>query len=745
MPAPEPFWLEHQSFYIVPVCHYRFEFAREVRRAFEALQPQRVALELPHFLMAGFERAVQRLPCLTLLTFEVTPAEAQGPLTMMYQVEPTDAFVEATRSALQAGVPRHAIDLPMLYSGLHEDPVPDSASLTAIGARAFWEQWQQHSPASGDAQDRQREAYMANKLLALSRQFPEDKILVVVGLAHVAPLLEYLRAGDAPLMPPSEFHAGPVKLQQPEAEVTQAIHEEIPWIMTLYELERGGPGPESAWVAPPQPQDEPVADLRDKLKGIDPAQFANSLESLLGGGLEAALGLKKRPPTRPLTPQQKRAMARYLQGLSEEPSALFQLLSQFGQGTPPTHVDLPPVEAPPAFVAFTFRQVEDRRGELLELYRKALVESQGLDRQRLVQSLIHYSSGFYHENTGDQVVPWQLETLYQYLRNYARLQGRLLPRLYEIAMGTRGVADDNLAYEVWDLGGFYPWVSDEGGEGNCDCDPLPLFRMQDLENVRPLRSWFFRRTYKRLRKRAKEGAPGEWSDEFDGSGGICSYPPEDIVIEDYARYLQKKAIQQMSEEKTRVEPFTTSLLDGIDMRETLRNWHDRKLFVREIKRVQGGVGAVILIFDEDLKSNRYPWCMTWHGEHSQESDMAFYATPANMKIVGPGISRCEYGGMLMTYPNRRLANVWADVYYRECRSKAEVLLMGALEYGLDRHVVYVAAEPPRSHFRSVAGRLGKKIVYVPIGSLSPQSIQRIRVFHVLSDHGKRQIAKDFIW
>ena len=725
---PEPFWLEVKPFYIVPVCHYRMEFGLEVRRAFEALQPDQVALELPHFLMEGYQRAVRRLPCLTLLSYDVDS------LTMMLQVEPTDAFAEATRSAQQAGVPVHGVDLPMLYTGEHDDPVPDSASLTAIGARAFWEQWQKYAVPASDAQDRDREAYMANKLLSLARLCPDQKILVVVGLVHAARLLRYLEAGDAPLKPPAPFEPGPVSLFQPAAEVTQAVHEEIPWIMTLYELDRAGPGFEDAWKSPPESEPEPDDDPRERLNSMEPGQLVASLETMLG--------MRRRKPP-PLSPQQKRALSRYLQGLSEEPSALMQLLGQFSHGSSPAQLDLPEVAAPPPAVAFTFRQVEDRRGELLDLYRKALDESQGLDRQRLIQSLIHYSGVFYHENTGDTVKPWQLEVLYQYLRNYARLLNRLLPRLYEVAMGARGVADDNLAYEVWDLGGFYPWATEEGGGGDCPCEPLPVFRMSDLDSAR-LRFWRFRRKLPRLRKRAKEGTPGEWADEFQG-GGICSYPPEDIVIEDYARYLQKKAIQQMNAEKTRVEPFTTSLLDGIDMRETLRNWHERKLFVREIKRVQGGVGAVVLIFDEDSKNQRYPWCMTWHGEHAQESDMAFYATPTNMKLVGPGISRCEYGGILMTYPNRRLGNVWADVFYRDCRTKAEILLMGALEYGLEKHVVYVASEPPRSHFRSVAGRLGKRIVYLPIGSLSPQSIKRIRVFHVLSDHGKRQIAKDFIW
>lgn len=126
--------------------------------------------------------------------------------------------------------------------------------------------------------------------------------------------------------------------------------------------------------------------------------------------------------------------------------------------------------------------------------------------------------------------------------------------------------------------------------------------------------------------------------------------------------------------------------------------------------------------------------------------MAFYATPIQQKIVGPGIARCEYGGILMTYPHRRLGDIWSEAMYRrECRNKSEVLLMAAIDYGLDPHIVYVAAKPPRSLFRTLASRVGKKIVYLPVGSLSPQSIQRIRVFHVLSGHQIRQVAKDYIW
>jgi len=62
-----------------------------------------------------------------------------------------------------------------------------------------------------------------------------------------------------------------------------------------------------------------------------------------------------------------------------------------------------------------------------------------------------------------------------------------------------------------------------------------------------------------------------------------------------------------------------------------------------------------------------------------------------------------------------------------------------------RHVVYVAAKPPRSIFRNIAGRMGRTIVYIPIGQLSPVTLKKIRVVHVLDGYDKREIAKQYLW
>lgn len=50
-----------------------------------------------------------------------------------------------------------------------------------------------------------------------------------------------------------------------------------------------------------------------------------------------------------------------------------------------------------------------------------------------------------------------------------------------------------------------------------------------------------------------------------------------------------------------------------------------------------------MIFDDE-RDDRYPYCITWLGEHQNESDMAFYATDPYQNFAGPGIGRAEYGG-----------------------------------------------------------------------------------------------------
>lgn len=372
-------------------------------------------------------------------------------------------------------------------------------------------------------------------------------------------------------------------------------------------------------------------------------------------------------------------------------------------------------------------------------------EGESPDRQRALFRLFQEASRHYRQETGEPVHVWQKRAFFRFARNYALTGAALLPDLFQLLASARGCVDDNFAYAFFRLATCYPWQKEESS--------LPTLRLRPEDVAAGSRRIRFRPRAKRrdkgmshlqFLKRKRERRPGEWLEGFDDPS-ICSYPPEDLLIEDYGRFLKKKGALQLSEEQSRVEPFSASLLDGIDMRETLRNLPEGKVYVRENRRVQGGVGGVVVVFDEDRGTEKYCYTMTWLGEHEQESDMAFYGTVPADNIVGPGICRCEYGGFMLSYPPRRMHDVWRDSDYSFARGKAEVLLLAALDYSWEKHVVYVAARPPRSCFRQIATRMGKKIVYLPIGSLSPVKLKKIRVFHVLFGHDKRIVAKDYIW
>jgi hypothetical protein len=382
--------------------------------------------------------------------------------------------------------------------------------------------------------------------------------------------------------------------------------------------------------------------------------------------------------------------------------------------------------------------------ERYERYRLVQIEHELIDRPRVQLSLLKDAEAAHLKNSGDKLEHWQRRMIARYSRNLALLNRDLTASLFDITVAARSVVDDNYAWEVWEMANRYPAQREVTALETVDLSAEEVWlRTRKLKLRRRLPRPKQKLKPSSLKMRRKEKRPGEWAEQLDGNS-ICSYPPEDLVVEDFGHYLKKKAKSILTEERERVEPFTTSILDGIDIRETIRNWHSGGIYVKYAQKVAGEVGAVVVIFDPDPE-NRYRYLTTWLGEHQNESDMAFYATNPFDHIVGPGIGRAEYGGFLMTRPPRRMLDVWSDSDYDFAESKPERLLLAGLDYSVEKYVVYVAARPPRSVFRSIAAHLGRRILYVPIGQLSSPKLKRLRVVHVLDGHDKRGLAGDYIW
>lgn len=381
-----------------------------------------------------------------------------------------------------------------------------------------------------------------------------------------------------------------------------------------------------------------------------------------------------------------------------------------------------------------------------ERQRPYLLELGMLDRQKMIFQLYKQAAENYKESTGNAFPGYHLRNIMKFVRNYALIGNQLMPDLFKILSAAKGCVDHNYAYEVWELATTYPFYK------NIDALPELDLTIEDVWGHSKFIHFYLKEkgrkssSFPKLRKDRSNfrfRPPNPFS--------ICSYPPEDVAIERFGQFLKKKGYQLLKEDAARTIPFSTSLEDGVDTKETIRHWHEKKLFVKTAGKPPSGVGSICIIFDEDKPVEgvafieKYPWKTTWIGEHQQESDMSFYATPLTQNVVGPGISRCEYGGFMMSYPPRRMMNIWSDPDYQNCRTKSEVLLMAAIDYALQPVVVYVAQTPPRSVLKSFAKRYGKKIVYIPIGQLSPITLNKLRAFHVLDGHDKREIADEYIF
>lgn len=366
-----------------------------------------------------------------------------------------------------------------------------------------------------------------------------------------------------------------------------------------------------------------------------------------------------------------------------------------------------------------------------------------LGRPRLAYRLVQQTIRFQHESGGGSVPnEHERRVLHRHARNMALLGERLCPDLYELTVAARGAVDDRFAQDLLRVAVHWPW----GQTGGIHLRASDLGHASRLVRLRPRLDRLARRpSLRRALRIASEG--------FDGPPRICSHPPEDLLVEALGADLRERGRARATGGGARSVPFSGSLLDGLDVRETLRRMVvDRRPWVREEVPSRADVGAVVVIFAEDDEEvagepapERYPWCEVWHGEHDEESDMAFYASPPEVGQVAPGIYRAEYGGFMLTWPRGRLGDIWHDPAYDPwVRTRPERLLLAAVDHSPQPLVVYVGRRAPTTRLQSLARRMGRRIVHVPPGTLSRDRLRRLRQFHVLAGPHLRPLAEELL-
>ncbi len=352
------------------------------------------------------------------------------------------------------------------------------------------------------------------------------------------------------------------------------------------------------------------------------------------------------------------------------------------------------------------------------------------------------------------ITPQLLQRYFQYVRNRTLLEDRLKPDLYTLIHAAQQMAGDAFALILLETAKAFDYHADSSGIDRNITARMGIGEIQDpggeiLPATNRLQG--DPQAWRSLTLRPQPPIPRKQSWAHDWNPyRQCSWPPEDLRIESFASHVRQQSQQVLGADLTRVETFSTSLEDGIDLRETLRQWttkSQRSIFDLQVKvtpPVRGTIEVLVFLFEVPADPNVYTWRTTWFAEHQEESTLSFYATPFSTQMIGPGIGQAQYGGTMFLYPPRPIPDIWENPRYNFTTTLEERLLAGACAHSQEPHVAVVSPVPLKASWRNIARRYGRKLVPLPLNRFSGQTVARLRQFHVLNGHEIRSYAARFI-
>jgi len=390
---------------------------------------------------------------------------------------------------------------------------------------------------------------------------------------------------------------------------------------------------------------------------------------------------------------------------------------------------------------------------ITSLYEQARFELEADDQLSIdgIKALLLASRERYQQTLGKRarkVTPQALRLYLKYVRNLSLIENRFTPDLYTLVTAATQIMGDQFAIAVAETAREYPvnpQLSGEAGTGliefGVDQARLPEGDVVVVDNrlAGPPMVW---RTLQ-LKTRPSRVEQQKWEMNWNPYMQ-CSWPQEDVAIERFRTHVKDKALAILGNDLARTEKFTTSLMDGIDIRETLRNWHTGDLFVKNCPPARGTLDCVVMLFDSPADPRDYPWRTTWIAEHHDESTLALFATDFRSELIGPGIGLATYGGALFLFPPRGVVDIWHDPRLDFATTLEERLVAGGCLNAWGRHVAVLSDAAPGAGFRRMAKRFGKKLIHIPLSHFSAQLIQQLRLVHVLNGQQVRSYASKFI-
>lgn len=370
-----------------------------------------------------------------------------------------------------------------------------------------------------------------------------------------------------------------------------------------------------------------------------------------------------------------------------------------------------------------------------------------VDIVETIKELFRETRDNYYDDKNDviRLTPARLQAALVFLRNLTVMDRRFIPSLFDIVAAAKGVGGNSFALRVLKSAKYYPYLpaEDDTAMMSAGIDKVMLPPARTVHTAVNLlrdtamvwRSIELKPDPSEIKKKKYRYA---WN-----PFGMCSHVPEDRRIESFNAYVRSKAQRIMAEDFVKTERFSTSVKDGVDVRETLRNWHTGSIYVREIPPSRGPVDTVVIIFD-DSHDERYPQQATWYAEHGEESTLTFYATDPMSDLIGPGIARSYYGGLSLLFPPRPIPNAFEITRDMGLKKLSHRLVCGAMMFSREHAIAYVAEKRPSVTLRMLAGRYKKHLAWIPLYSFSSETLRRLRRFHVLNGKEVRSWAARFI-
>lgn len=403
----------------------------------------------------------------------------------------------------------------------------------------------------------------------------------------------------------------------------------------------------------------------------------------------------------------------------------------------------------PKTLIFLFDELPFITG-LYERARAELEDDENLSIDGVKELLLAARDSYRAEfgNRARRTPPLLLGQCLKYIRNLSLIQRRMTPDLATIVTAAKQILGDQFAIHVVEQARDYFRVV--GLEPPADSAPVTLgidmARLPTGDTVSlvnrlagPPRYWQSIKLNRRPTPLEREKWAYRWN-----PFGQCSYPPEDERIESFRTRVFDRAQTIAGNDLARTEKFTTSVKDGIDIRDTLRHWYEKQIYVKVLPPQRGTIDACVMLFDSPADPRDYPWRATWFAEHAEESTLAFFATNFQKELVGPGIAVATYGGALFLYPPIAIPDVWDDRKIDFATTLEERLIAAACLHSRGQQVAVLSSLPPGATWRRIARRFKKHLIHVPIASFSDEQIQQLRIVHVLNGKHVRSYAEAFI-